>query len=110
METSSTGRAKQFMAFAALRGYYDLVRERERVVEPKKILSSYEAMKLSYKLNQVKKGMMVELVYYNKTSYDKIVGMVSSIDEAFKLLTIVTTQISFDDILDVNGNGIEEFD
>ena len=26
------GRAQQFMPFAALRGYYDLIRERERIV------------------------------------------------------------------------------
>ena len=32
-------RAQQFMPFAALKGYYDLIRERERVAEPKRELT-----------------------------------------------------------------------
>ena len=36
-------RARQFAPFAALRGYYDLVRERERVVEPRREMSEESA-------------------------------------------------------------------
>ena len=48
-------RARQFMPFAALRGYYDKIREQQRIKEPKRELSETEAERLSYKLNQLKK-------------------------------------------------------
>ena len=37
-------RAQQFMPFAALKGYYDLIRERERVAEPKRELTDEQAL------------------------------------------------------------------
>lgn len=106
---ANVGRAKQFMAFAALRGYYDIVHERERITENKKELGQYEQMCINYKLAQVKKGMIVELKYYNGYKYDHIVGMVSEIDEIFKTITIVRTKIMFSDIIDIQGKEIEEF-
>ena len=40
-------RAAQFMPFAALRGYYDLLRTKERVPEPRHELTEEEARELS---------------------------------------------------------------
>ena len=55
-------RAKQFMPFASLKGYFDLIREEQRIKEPKKSLSEEGATVLSFKLNQVKKGMLVKII------------------------------------------------
>lgn len=51
--------SRQFMPFAALRGYYDKFREKQRIKEPKRELSEYEKEKLSYKLNQLQKEQLV---------------------------------------------------
>ena len=50
-------RAQQFMPFAALKGYYDLIRERERVVEPKRELTDEQALELSRKLDVYKRQL-----------------------------------------------------
>ena len=39
-------RARQFMPFASLRGYYDFIREQERVKEPRRELSEDDAQEL----------------------------------------------------------------
>ena len=100
-------RARQFMPFAALRGYYDKIREQQRIKEPKRELSETEAERLSYKLNQLKKGQMVEITHYNNDAYEKIEGLISNFDDTFKKITIVKTVISFDDILDIDGDEIK---
>lgn len=103
-------RAKQFMPFASLKGYFDLIREEQRIKEPKKNLSEEEAMVLSYKLNQVKKGMVIKVRYYNIDAYETAEGIVSSFDDIFRTLTIVKKSISFDDILDITGDEILDYE
>lgn len=39
-------RARQFKPFAALKGYYDLLAERERVPEPRRVLTEEERREL----------------------------------------------------------------
>lgn len=92
-------RAQQFMPFAALRGYYDLIRERERVVEPKRDLTEEEALALSHAFSQVERRKMAEVTYHDGEGYVTLRGMVTDIDEAGRVLTIVRTHIPFDDIL-----------
>lgn len=62
-------RAQQFMPFAALKGYYDLIRERERVVEPKRELTDEQALELSRKLSQLKRREMACIVHYDGEAY-----------------------------------------
>ena len=95
-------RARQFMPFAALRGYYDIVREQARNKEPKRDLAEDELSVIYEKIKQIKKRIMITVTYYNIDAYVKITGIVSNIDETFQTLTIVKTKIPFDDILDVD--------
>lgn len=101
-------RAQQFMPFAALRGYYDLVRERERIVQPKREIAEEEQLALSRKLNQVTRRTMVHITHYDGEAYVTTHGMVSDIDLAFRTITVVRTCIRFDDIVDIQGEGITE--
>lgn len=101
-------RARQFIPFAALRGYYDLISEQERVKEPKRILSDEESAVLSEKLKCIRKGGMLKVVYYNVDAYETMEGFVSTVDFTFRTLSIIKTKISFDDILDVSGPDIPE--
>ncbi len=91
-------RAQQFMPFAALRGYYDLVRERERVVEPKRELTEEEARALSEAFARLERRRMARVVYHDGEGYVTLHGMVTDIDEAARVLTVVRTRIPFDDI------------
>ena len=94
-------RAKQFLPFDSLRGYYDLVREREKIKTEKKLLSQEEKDKISYKLSSIKKHDMVSIKYYNVDGYDVIEGMVSEIDIVYKTITVIKTKIRFLDIYEI---------
>lgn len=109
-KNSRADRAKQFMPFVALKGYYDLVREKEKVVIPKKIKGDYEIDVLNFKLAQLKKGMMVTVKHYVKDGYITTDGIITEIDNTFKRLRIVRTYINYDDIDDITGEDIVEPD
>lgn len=92
-------RAKQFMPFDALRGYYDLVSDAEIVPENKKELDQEEIDKISKVLNLVKKRDLVRIRYYKGYGYKTISGMVSMIDLVYKKIRIVDEIINMEDII-----------
>ena len=91
-------RAKIFMPFDALKGFKEALKEKEKVIVPKVILSEEERDKLIAKLDQLKKGMMVKVVYYLNDQYIEIRGIVSIVNEISKTITIVKEKISVEDI------------
>lgn len=94
-------RAKQFMPFAALKGYPEALRKKEKIVVPKMELSEEYLEELDRKLQQIKKNDIVTAVYFFKGEYLKIKGMVSRIDAAARVLQIVNTKICMDDLYDI---------
>lgn len=96
-------RAQQFMPFAALRGYYDLIRERERTVEPRRALTDEQALALSQAFARLKRRQMARVVHYDGEGYVTTHGMVTDIDEAARILTVVRTHIPFDDIFELEA-------
>lgn len=94
-------RAIQFQPFAALRGYYDIVREQERIVEPERELGEDEAAEISEKLLSLEKGDRVKIRYYNKTAYQNVIGKVVSIDFAYKRVRVEDATISFQKIYSI---------
>lgn len=101
-------RAKQFMPFAALKGYPEALRRREKVTVPRMELSEEYRETLDQKLRQVKKNDVITVVYFCQNEYLKVTGMVSRIDETARLLQIVSTKIAFADIADISGERITE--
>lgn len=99
-------RAKQFAPFAALKGYPDALRKKEKIIVPKAELSEEAARLLDIKLRQIRKNDMVTVIYFCKGEYLRITGLVSRIDPAARILKIVNTNILLDDVLDVSGEGI----
>jgi len=57
-------RAKQFAPFSALRGLPEELAQKERIYQPRKILSSDMAEQLDRMLQTVHPGHMVTVVYY----------------------------------------------
>ncbi len=94
-------RAKQFIPFAALKGYEDALREKEKVVVEKIELSEERKAELDAKLHQVRKNDMVTVVYFHEDEYLKVTGMVSRFDTDARILKVVNTKIPFEDLYDL---------
>lgn len=100
---SREDRAKQFMPFAALKGYPEALRKKEKIVVPRAEVSEEYAEVLDRKLRKVKKKDIITVIYFYNGEYLKKTGMVSRIDETARVLKIVNTKIGFDDIYDIEG-------
>lgn len=94
-------RARQFMPFAALKGYHELAREQERVRQPRQDTTDERAGELSRALARIGKGSLVRIVHYEDGAYQETQGMVSECSEALRTVTVVRRRIAFDDILDI---------
>lgn len=97
-------RAKQFMPFAALKGYGDALRLKEKIVVERVELSEERKEELDRRLRQVCRNDIITVTYYYEGEYLQMTGMVSRIDETARMLKIVNTKIGFDDICDISGN------
>ena len=100
---SPADRAKQFMPFAALKGYDVALRTKEKVIVPKIELSEEMLEELDHKLQMIGKKDIVTVVYFCNQEYLEVTGMVSRIDATARILQIVNTKIPFADIYDLKG-------
>lgn len=103
-------RARQFLPFDALKGFKQAIKEREKIKVDKIELSEEMANVISYKLRQVKKGMIIKVIHYIDNEYIETNGIVSEFDETFKYLKIVKKKIMFDDIFDIQSDAIKDYD
>ena len=94
-------RAKQFMPFAALKGFEEALREKEKIVVEKINLSEERKEELDCKFHEIHRNDIITVVYFLKDEYVKISGMVSKIDTNARIIKIVNTKIPFEDIYDV---------
>ena len=69
---SNYDRAAQFAPFAALTGYEEVIRDQEKIVYDRVILSEDEINDLNDVLNYLKKNDRVEIEYYAGYRYDVI--------------------------------------
>lgn len=95
---NKSDRARQFMPFDALKEYKEAIKEKQKVIVEKKELSEDDAIMLSRKLNEIKKGDMIKVIYYLDSQYICIEGMLSKINIDERYLMIVKTKIPFIDI------------
>ncbi len=98
IKMSPADRAKQFMPFAALKGYEEALRAKEKVVVPKMELSEEMLEDLDRKLHQIQRNDIITVVYYNGEEYVRVTGMVSRLDPDAKVLKVVNTKIPFENI------------
>ena len=94
-------RVKQFMPFAALKGYEEALRKKEKIVVAKSDLSEDYKEVLDRKLMQVRKNDIITVIHYHKGEYLKTTGMVSKIDLTSRNITLVNTKIKFEDLYDI---------
>lgn len=94
-------RAAQFVPFAALSGYYDLVRKQERIPEERHECSPEEVMAISRTLAQLRTRDLVRVTYYreDESRYQTVEGGVACVEPDARVLQVVRTRIPFEDIL-----------
>ena len=102
VKMSIVERAKQFAPFAALKGYDEMVAHAEEKPCERKVLTEEQANKLSVCMSQIKKGDMVSVRYYRKDKYVDMLGIVTFVDTSARIISVVKTNIFFDDILSIN--------
>ena len=80
MHKTRANRAQIFQSFDALKGFREILKEKERVIVPKKMLSEDDLAELDYKIHQVKIGMIIQITYYDNGQYIQIEGKVAKLD------------------------------
>lgn len=102
-------RAKQFIPFDALKGFRELLKEKEKIIVPKVELSEEAGEELDRKLRAVKRNDVVTVIYFQKGEYLKVTGMVARLDMSARVLQIVNTKIAFEDIYNIEGERLQDF-
>lgn len=94
-------RASQFMPFDALSGFREALRQVEKKVELKKELSIDQEEKLNRQIKLIEIGSLIEIVFYSKNEYLKIMGEVKKIDFINKLLIVSNVKIPITEVVSV---------
>ena len=95
-------RAKQFMPFAALKGFETLLSAVARPKEARVELSEDQIDELNKVLQTIHCGEWVRIVYYNKQRYTELIGAVDMISEQLQILSVQGTVIPFRHIKELN--------
>ncbi len=95
---SRADRAKQFMPFAALKGYEEAIAELNLAHEPRITLGEDAAQELDSCLHNLYPGVHAAIRYYNGRIYDTAVGRIQEIDEVNRQLLLSGIRICFGDI------------
>lgn len=95
-------RAYIFQAFDALKGFRELLKEKERVVVEKRELSEDDLKILDQKIHEVQKGDMLRIVYYDGKEYIQKTGVLIKVDIEQRYIQIVKQIIELDRIVEMD--------
>ena len=109
MHKTRASRAQIFQSFDALKGFREILKEKERIIVPKKILSEDDLAELDCKVHQIKVGMMVKVTYYDNNQYIQIEGKVSKINLDTKMIQIVKTKLDLKNVIDIKAVNLSIF-
>lgn len=94
-------RARQFMPFAALKGYHELAQEQETVHIPKPELSEERFAELSEAMRRLNPGDDVRISFYEGGQRIALRGPLAAIDEVAHSVIIEKKRIPLGSILDI---------
>lgn len=94
-------RAKQFLPFDALKGFRETLAQKERIVVERTELSEEYREELDRRMQRVLKNDIITVVYFHDGEYVQVTGMVSRLDVTSRIIKIVNTKISFEDIYEI---------
>ncbi len=95
-------RAKQFMPFAALKGFEGLLDAAARPKEARVELSKDQLEELNRTIQSLAEGDFVRVLYYTGHRYTEAVGTVQVVDRSAHRLSVEGAVISFKDIKELN--------
>lgn len=95
-------RAKQFMPFAALKGFEALLSAVARPKETRVELSEDQIEELNKVLQIMRYGDWLRVVYYDSYKYTELVGPVEVINRRLQIVSVQGVEISFRDIKELN--------
>ena len=98
---TNINRAKQFMPFSPLKGYYNLILEKQRTKEEKKELCEDRIEELCEIINVLKIGDLVKVKYYDKDCYVTKERIITRYDKIYNIIYILKTEIPICDIYDI---------
>ena len=106
-ERANVNRARQFIPFAALRGFDGLVEERSHVDEPRHELTPEQAEELSRAVASLSRGEHIRATFYEEArgAYVSLEGAVGQVDPTFGTLRVSGRRIRFSDLLAVESMG-----
>ena len=102
-----TQRAHIFQSFDALKGYQELLCQKEKIKVEKRILSEDDCEILNRKVKRIQKGMILTVVYHEKTEYIQMTGMVAKINLENGFVQIVKKKIWLKDIVDMQADELD---
>lgn len=97
----SPERARQFMPFAALKGYGELMRDKERMRIPRPELFDERLAEISSLAARLEKGDDVRIIFYTHGQRHALQGPFSFIDETMREIVIRDTRIPLGNVIDI---------
>lgn len=104
MQTNKINRAKLFLSYDALKGFKERINAKERIVVDKPLLSEDQLYELDWKIKQIKVGMLVSAVYFDKNQYVYKEGIVTNIDVNKNELKIIDKVINMKQLISIKIN------
>ncbi len=98
---SRADRAKQFMPFAALKGYEEAVKESEKRKKEKIILAEDRKEELDFKLRQLEYGDVVTISYFDSGEYRKVRDRFIKADDLKKKIVVGKKEIDIENITEI---------
>ena len=95
-------RAKQFMPFAALKGFETLLAAVARPKEARVELSEDQIEELNKALQTVRCGDWVRVIYYDKHKYTELIGPVEVLNRRLQIVSVQGVEISLKNIKELN--------
>ena len=95
-------RAKQFLAFESLKGYRNLVRNKNYKTDNKKVLFDDNYDELNNTFKKINKNSLIRVKYYNDDQYIESTGRVKKIDLYRKKIYFLRSIIDMDNIVEID--------
>lgn len=94
-------RAQIFQSFDSLKGFREIIKQKERIIVPKRELSNDDLELLDRIIHKVQPGMIIKVIYYNQDQYVQFKGKVVKLDFENKKIQIVKKTLNLNDIAEI---------
>ena len=102
MAISRDDRARQFLPFDSLKGFYEALRQKEIEYDERKELFEEEQEKIQNELSNVCLGNIIQIEYYSNGKYVNTVKEIKYINKIKKLVIFENNEkVNFNDIVDL---------